>query len=37
MQEQNKDEDEEIKFDESLMEENAEIVGICSIKYFDLK
>lgn len=29
--------DEEIKFDEDLLEENSEIVGICSVKYFDLK
>lgn len=37
LQEHSKDDDEEIKFDEALMEENSEIVGICSIKYFDLK
>jgi len=31
------DDSEELKFSEEQMLENAEIVGICSVKYFDLK
>jgi len=35
--EEHKGEEEEIKFSEEQLEENGEIVGICSVKYFDLK
>lgn len=34
---QKTDDQEELKFTEEQMLENAEIVGMCSVKYFDLK